>query len=206
MDGKKMIELMGLYQEYSEEAGSDDIADFSIWLNRRLNTHPISSTKTGDDNRMIVWLTHRLSKLFRWYAKNTLKANGLTSMDEYFFLISINRLGNPSKTEVYADTITELNTGTQMMKRLINAGLIDELTDIEDKRIKRVKLTAKGKKTRENFFQQTVPDLKLKTGNLSDTEKKELIRVLAYLEKFHSNIYFKDATLSFEELAEKHLI
>ena len=97
---------------------------------------------------MIVWLTHRLSKLFRWYAKDTLKANGLTSMDEYFFLISINRLGNPSKTEVYADTITELNTGTQMMKRLIDAGLIEELTDKDDKRVKRVKLTFKGKKTR----------------------------------------------------------
>ena len=65
-----------------------------------------------------------------------------------FFLISINRLGNPSKTEVYADTITELNTGTQMMKRLIDAGLIEELTDKDDKRVKRVKLTFKGKKTR----------------------------------------------------------
>ncbi len=206
MEGKKMIGLMELYQKFCEETRSDDYSEFSIWLNRHFSTPPAPSSKTADDNRMIVWLTHRLSKLFRWYAKDTLKANGLTSMDEYFFLISINRLGNPSKTEVYADTITEINTGTQMMKRLIEAGLIAELTDKKDKRIKRVMLTAKGKKTRENFFQQTIPDLKLKTGNLSDTEKKEVIRVLAYLEKFHSNIYFNDFDLSFEEMIKKHLL
>ena len=201
-----MIELLSFFQEYYEETGSNDIGEFSVWLNRHFNSHPIKSTQTGDDNRMIVWLTHRLSKLFRWYAKDTLKANGLTSMEEYFFLISINRLDNPSKTEVYADTITELNTGTQMMKRLIDAGLIEELTDKDDKRVKRVKLTSKGKKTRENFFQQTIPDLKLKMGNLSDTEKKEVIRVLAYLEKFHSNIYFNDGHMSYEDIADKHLL
>ena len=161
---------------------------------------------TGDDNRMLVWLTHRLSKMFRWYAKETLQANGLTSMDEYFFLISINKIGTPSKTKEYADTITEINTGTQMMKRMIDAGLIEEVTDKQDKRVRRVKLTAKGKRTRENFFQQSVSDLKLKSGNLSETEKKELIRLLAYLEKFHTNIYFNDSGLSFEEMIEKHLL
>ncbi len=116
------------------------------------------------------------------------------------------RLGNPSKTAVYADTITELNTGTQMMKRLIDAVLIEELTDKVDKRVKRVKLTSKGKKTKANFFQQTIPDLKLKMGNLSETEKKEAIRLLAYLEKFHSNIYFNDGHLSYEDIAAKHLL
>ena len=86
------------------------------------------------------------------------------------------------------------------------AELIEEHADKKDKRIRRVKLTAKGKKTRENFFQQTIPDLKLKAGNLSAPEKKELIRVLAYLEKFHSNIYFNDGNLSYEQLAGKHLL
>ena len=206
MDGKKVIEVVNLFAEFHNETGSDNVSAFSVWLNRRLNAHPAGVGNTGDDNRMLVWLTHRLSKMFRWYAKETLQANGLTSMDEYFFLISINKIGTPSKTKVYADTITEINTGTQMMKRMIDAGLIEEVTDKQDKRVRRVKLTAKGKRTRENFFQQSVSDLKLKSGNLSETEKKELIRLLAYLEKFHTNIYFNDSGLSFEEMIEKHLL
>ena len=206
MDGKKVIEVVNLFAEFHNETGSDNVSAFSVWLNRRLNAHPAGVANTGDDNRMLVWLTHRLSKMFRWYAKETLQANGLTSMDEYFFLISINKIGTPSKTKVYADTITEINTGTQMMKRMIDAGLIEEVTDKQDKRVRRVKLTAKGKRTRENFFQQSVSDLKLKSGNLSETEKKELIRLLAYLEKFHTNIYLNDSGLSFEEMIEKHLL
>lgn len=206
MDTPQLIELIQHFDTFQQETGSSSLQEFSVWLNRITNRHPAKATNSGNDNRMIVWLTHRLSKLFRWYAKGTLHANGLTSMDEYFFLISINRLGTPSKTEVYADTITELNTGTQMMKRLIDAGLIEEVIDKKDKRVRRVKLTPKGKKTRENFFNQTVEDLKLKAGNISATEKQELIRLLAYLEQFHSNIYFNDAHLSVEELAAKHLL
>ena len=206
MDGKKVIEVVNIFAEFHNETGSDNVSAFSVWLNRRLNANPAGVANTGDDNRMLVWLTHRLSKMFRWYAKETLQANGLTSMDEYFFLISINKIGTTSKTKVYADTITEINTGTQMMKRMIDAGLIEEVTDKQDKRVRRVKLTSKGKRTRENFFQQSVSDLKLKSGNLSETEKKELIRLLAYLEKFHTNIYLNDSGLSFEEMIEKHLL
>ena len=93
-----------------------------------------------------------------------------------------------------------------MMKRMIEAGLVEESTDKMDKRVHRVKLTAKGRRIKDNFFQQSVSDLKLKSGNLSQTEKEELIRLLAYLEKFHANIYFNDSGLSFEEMIEKHLL
>jgi DNA-binding MarR family transcriptional regulator len=206
MDGKKVIEVVNLFAQFNKETGSDNVTEFSVWLNRRLNAHPTGENTNVDENRMLVWLTHRLSKIFRWYAKETLQANGLNSMEEYFFLVSISKLGFPSKTELYADTITEMNTGTQMMKRMIEAGLIEEFTDNQDKRVHRVKLTEKGKAIKENFFQQSLSDLKLKSGNLADHEKKELIRLLSYLEKFHSHIYFNDSSLSFEEMIEKHLL
>ncbi|MBC7889784.1 MAG: winged helix-turn-helix transcriptional regulator [Ferruginibacter sp.] len=206
MKGQKVIEVVNLFGEFHSETGSDNVSAFSIWLNRRLKAHPVEVANTGNDNRTLVWLIHRLSKMFRWYAKDILQANGISSIDEYFFLISINKIGTPSKTEVYADTITEINTGTQMMKRMIRAGLIEETADRQDKRVHRVKLTPKGKKTWENFFQQSVSDLKLKAGNLSETEKKELIRLLTYLEKFHTDIYFNDSGLSVEEMIGKHLL
>jgi DNA-binding MarR family transcriptional regulator len=205
MNGKKIVEVVNLFEAFYKETGSDDISKFSVWLNRRLNAHSSNNDTTDDDNRMLVWLIHRLSKLFRWYAKDTLQENGLNSMDEYFFLISINKLGCPSKTEVYADTITEINTGTQMMKRMIAAGLIEEFTDKKDRRVRRVKLTTKGKRTKENFLQKSTLDLKLKSGNLFKKEKKELLYILAYLEKFHANIYFYDASLSFDEIIKKNL-
>jgi len=82
--------------------------------------------------------------------------------------VSLNTWGSAAKNEFYSDSITELTTGTQMMKRLIEIGMIKEVADEKDRRVRRVELTDKGKKTRENIFEKSKPDLILKAGNLSE--------------------------------------
>lgn len=207
MRGKKVVELVNLFEVFYSETGSDDMKVFSVWLNRKLQEPENQKSKgetISNDNRFIVWNIHRLSKYFRWYSKGILNANGLSSMDEYFFLVSINNRGTPAKNEVYKDTISELTTGTQMMKRLIDIGMIKEVVDKNDKRVKRVALTPKGNRTRENILEQSKPDLLLKAGNLSESEKKQLKSSLTYLEKFHSEIYLNDSDKSIEDILRKY--
>lgn len=207
MEGKKVVELVNLFEAFHNETGSDDFKAFSVWLNRRLHEPDKQKAKgvtNVEDNRFIVWNIHRLSKYFRWYAKSFLNANDLNSMDEYFFLVSINNRGTPAKNEVYKDTISELTTGTQMMKRLIEIGMVKEIVDKKDKRIKRVELTAKGKRTRENILEQSKKDLLLKAGNLSEEEKIQLKSSLTYLEKFHGEIYQNDGDKSIDEILSKY--
>ena len=207
MEGKKVVELVNLFEAFHNETGSDDVKEFSVWLNRRIHEPDKQKGKGNinvEDNRFIVWNIHRLSKYFRWYAKSFLNANGLNSMDEYFFLVSINNRGTPAKNEVYKDTISELTTGTQMMKRLIEIGMVKEIVDKKDKRIKRVELTAKGERTRENVLEQSKKDLLLKAGNLSEEEKIQLKSSLTYLEKFHGEIYQNDGGKSIDEILSKY--
>jgi DNA-binding MarR family transcriptional regulator len=207
MEGKKVVELVNLFEAFHNETGSDDVKEFSVWLNRRIHEPDKQKGKGNinvEDNRFIVWNIHRLSKYFRWYAKSFLNANGLNSMDEYFFLVSIYNRGTPAKNEVYKDTISELTTGTQMMKRLIEIGMVKEIVDKKDKRIKRVELTAKGKRTRENVLEQSKKDLLLKAGNLSEEEKAQLKSSLTYLEKFHGEIYQNDGDKSIDEILSKY--
>lgn len=207
MQGTKVVELVNLFETFNNETKSDDIKEFSVWLNRKQFESEKPTAKINDDsedNRFIVWNIHRLSKYFRWYAKSFLNANGLNSMDEYFFLVSINKRISPAKNEVYKDTISELTTGAQMMKRLIEIGMVKEVVDKKDKRIRRVELTAKGKKTRENILEQSKKDLLIKAGNLTKDEKKQLKSYLTYLEKFHGEIYQNDADKSIDELLKKY--
>lgn len=207
MQGKKVVALVNYFEQFHAETGKDDIKEFSVWLNRNLHGPETSQNKNNssiEDNRLMVWNIHRLSKYFRWHAKSVLNANGLSSMDEYFFLVSILKRGTPAKNEVYKDTISELTTGTQMMKRLIEIGMVKEVVDKNDKRIKRVELTAKGKRTRENIFEQSKKDLQLKAGNLSVAEKKQLKSSLSYLEKFHTEIYQQDGDISLDEILKKY--
>lgn len=207
MEGKNIVDLVNLYQEFSEQHGGDDLGAFSVWLNRRLYEREfpeIHRQPDPEENRFIVYHIHRLSKYFRWYAKGFLNRNGLNSMDEYFFLVSIHHRKTPSKNEVYRDTITEVTTGAQMMKRLVEIGMIKELTDGKDKRIKRVKLTAKGQKTRLRIFEQSKRDLLFKAGNLNAAERHSLKESLVYLEKFHGDIYHHDYHSSTEEILKKY--
>jgi DNA-binding MarR family transcriptional regulator len=207
MEGKKVVELVNLFEAFHVETGSDDIKEFSVWLNRRMyepDKQKAKGVNNVEDNRFIVWNIHRLSKYFRWYAKSFLNVNGLNSMDEYFFLVSIYNRGTPAKNEVYKDTISELTTGTQMMKRLIQIGMVKEVVDKKDKRIKRVELTAKGKRTRENILEQSKKDLLLKAGNLSEEEKIQLKSSMTYLEKFHGEIYQNDGDKSIDEILSKY--
>jgi DNA-binding MarR family transcriptional regulator len=207
MQGKKVIDLVNLFEAFHAETASDDIKEFSVWLNRRmheLKKQKVKGNTNIADNRFIVWNIHRLSKYFRWFAKGFLNENGLNSMDEYFFLVSIYNRGTPAKNEVYRDTISELTTGTQMMKRLIEIGMVKEILDKKDKRIKRVELTTKGKRTRENILEQSKKDLLLKAGNLSEEEKKQLKSSLTYLEKFHNEIYQNDSDKSIDEILKKY--
>jgi DNA-binding MarR family transcriptional regulator len=207
MEGKKVVELVNLFEAFHNETGSDDIKEFSVWLNRRMyepEKQKVRGNTNVEDNRFIVWNIHRLSKYFRWYAKSFLNANGLNSIDEYFFLVSIHNRGTPAKNQVYKDTISELTTGTQMMKRLIEIGMVNEIVDNKDKRIKRVELTTKGKITRENVLEQSKKDLLLKAGNLSEEEKIQFKSTLTYLEKFHGEIYQNDGDMSIDEILSKY--
>lgn len=208
MDGKTVIELIKYYDEFLANNENADFKQFGIWLHKKTNPVKLNTPAIfkKDDNRYIVWLVNRLSKYFRFYAKRVLNANGLSSMDEYYFLISISKLGIPAKNEVYKDTITEINTGTQIMKRLIDMGLIEEIPDENDKRIRRVKITEKGLLVKENIYYQSTEDLKVKTGNLDSEEKKQTIKHLAYLEKFHNDIYMVDNDKSIEFLLKKYIL
>jgi len=52
----------------------------------------------------------------------------------------------PRKTEVIYSMLLELSSGTDMLKRLSKKGFISEYDDEEDKRSKRVMLTAQGER------------------------------------------------------------
>ena len=167
MDGLKVVELVCLFQMYHSEAGNDNLKGFSSWLAK--NVDNISDEDSIDEellNKMILDSIIRISKFVKLYNKEVFQNHIIKSIDEYKFLLTVDILDNPAKSDVYLDTITELTTGSKIMKRLITLGLIKETEDKLDKRIKRVKLTTKGKNELEVI------------KNIIDTNNNQ---VLAYL-------------------------
>src|SRR6202008_4142840 len=83
-----------------------------------------------------------------------LKGTDLNQIEEFGILATIRQEKNPKKTEVIYANLFELSSGTDMLNRMKKRGLIKEYNDTEDKRSKRIELTAKGEKALAECFVQ----------------------------------------------------
>lgn len=191
MDGVKIVELVCLYHQFFIETGSDDLKKFNAWMSQNAivasSEEPSISEK--DKNSHILTLLYRLSKFTRLYNKNFFQEFNVKTIEEYYFLNSIRKLGSPAKSEVYLHNVVETTTGTKILKRLIDMKLVKELDDRLDKRIKRVKLTHKGETEIENLeasFSHMDEEL---LGYLSPESKEGMLNALFEINNYHTELY-----------------
>ena len=203
------ISLLKELQIFTEETGSEDMALFAEWLHERYNGKAaVSEGPTGSEagavEREIGYLLGRIARYSRYYAKVAFEDLPINTIEEFWFLNVAFHAENPSKTEIYESTITELATGTQMMRRLVSLKLLKEHQDRKDKRVRRVHLTALGKKVRNKAFQILGTESMLKVGNLSSDDRLELLATLRYLDGFHRKIHTRAGELSLTELLDEY--
>lgn len=80
----------------------------------------------------------------------------------------------------------------QIINRLIHLGWIEQRESTTDKRSKVISITQKGLTALENQMNKIRTATTVVTGNLSENEKMELIRLLHKLDDFHQQIYEKN--------------
>ncbi len=174
-----------------------------------IRTAPASNNATiphqpTDADGMISILLGRMGRYAKLYTKKALDGHSLASLDEFVLLAAITQYertnGEPTKSEVYAATLTEVTTGSEIMRRLDKAGLVEECADTKDKRMKRVRLTPHGKEVFFQAAQQMGEASHIVAGTLSAPQKAELIHLLTLLDTFHSAIYTGHRMEPFDKL------
>ena len=88
--------------------------------------------------------------------------------------------------------VHEKPTGMQIINRLIAQGWIDQKNSDSDKRSKVIKISNSGNIALENQMSKIRTASEIVTGNLTQNEKLELIRLLTKLNDFHQPIYEKN--------------
>lgn len=154
----------------------------------------------------IAALLGRMNRFSVFYTKKAFQGLPISSATEFGILAGIQTLGNPRKTDVINFNLLEKTTGTELIKRMIQDGLVSETDDDDDKRSKRVRLTEKGEHLAEEAVKRLWEMSEVVTGNLSDKQKEELAEMLNELEDFHANIYFHQAELSVEEIVKRNVL
>jgi DNA-binding MarR family transcriptional regulator len=201
----KTIELVNLWGEFEEKHPTGSIDDFCRHHLAQQQQQKIKGTLVGGvvpslSDALLLKIIGRIHKLNMNYANMALKDTDLNQIEEFGILQTIKQEKNPKKTEIIYANLFELSSGTDMLNRLKNRGLIKEYDDQEDKRSKRIELTAKGEKVVEECKIKILKNATMIMSDLTNDDKELCIQLLKNIEIKFSGLWQKHKGKEFDEV------
>jgi DNA-binding MarR family transcriptional regulator len=191
----------GTFEEQHPEATLEDFFRYQL---SAPGTAQQEETEPGqlvpDINGRLMILLRRIGKYHIFYSNKALEGTGLDQIEEFGILVTIHNQVNPIKSEAIYNNVIELSSGTNMLIRLKKRGLINEYADKDDKRVKRLQLTAKGKETLQKAKVLVLQVAKLMLDNLSDDDKQLCLQLLAPVQDRFAGLVQKQKNKTFEEI------
>lgn len=209
-DISESIVLLEHFDEFRKLYPSGSLLDFSVWLNEQLDSKkadtqdfladmPFAFPAT-DITEYIGWIWGRLLKFTAVWEKKAFEDLTLNSIDEFGLLMYIQTQGSLSKSKIAEVSLMEKTTCFEMLKRLVQRGLIVEKVNSIDKREKLLSLSPLGQKELFGCFQRVKEVSDWLVKRLSEAEKVQLLTLLIKLDKFHENELSKKKDQSWSNL------
>lgn len=148
----------------------------------------------------LMRLIGRIFKVHTIYTTAALEGTGISNIDEYALLNTITQLQDPRKTEVIYTALQELSTGTDKLNRLKKLGYLTEHEDKEDKRSKRLKITAKGEKVLELCRKRISRLAVMMLHEVPEEDKLLCLQLLGGVETRFTDIWQSHKGKSFDEI------
>lgn len=199
------IDLVNQWGAFEQKHPKGSIEDFCRYYLAQQQQRKTKGTLVGGvvpafNDGLLMKIIGRISKLNMAYANIALKGTDLKQIEEFGILQTVKKEKNPKKTEVIYANLFELSSGTDMLNRLKNRGLIKEYGDKEDKRSKRIELTAKGEKVSEICSANIFKNATMLMNDLDEDDKELCIQLLKNVEIKFSALWQKHKGKKFEEI------
>lgn len=193
-------------EDYTAQSETSDKNGFLAYLNRKyqasiadIEEAPEETKRdavrlmeeNADQGAILAFHLHRLGKYAKYYIKESFKGSALLTADDFGFLAAIIEHKEISKTELISYNLHEVPSGMEVIRRLINRGLVKERVNRDDRRIKILSHTEKGL---HEFLAATArmqEIAKIITGDLSKEELTLLNGTLRRLDYYHELIHRK---------------
>lgn len=200
MNYNLLHDVMDLIQEFeiSNEGRYEHSVDgFKNWISAS-NQHTDSELDwEGKENgrsaeSVINTLIVHMNRYAKSYSKSAILGSDFSTQEDFIYLINLKAFGEMSKMELIKKNVHEKPVGMQIINRLISQGWIEQSNSLIDKRSKVICITSKGLLALENQMSKIRKATEIVTGDLTHSEKMELIRLLNKLNDFHQPIYDKN--------------
>jgi len=200
----ELVNLWGAFEQNHPDGTIDDFCRHFLAKHRQLKiTGPLVGGVVPPINEgLLLKIIGRIHKLNVNYANIALAGTDLNQIEEFGIMLTIRQEKNPKKTEVIYANLFELSSGTDMLARMIKRGLIKEYNDREDKRSKRIELTAKGEKAIEASFPRIKKMAMMMMHDLSNEDMELCIQLLKNVEIKFSALWQRHKGKKLEEIYE----
>ena len=192
-------DVLDLVQEFEIETNNNNhfetsVEGFKNWISTNNNTIVNEPNWEGKENgrsaeSVINTLIVHLNRYAKSYSKSAIVGSNFSTQEDFIYLINLKAFGEMSKMDLIKKNVHEKPVGMQIINRLINQGWIEQRKSKTDKRSKVISISETGLQALGNQMDKIRQATSIVTGNLSQNEKMELIRLLNKLDDFHQPIY-----------------
>jgi len=202
----ELVKRWGAYEERHPDASIEDFYrhELAKVLPPQNNIAPKGELRP-DLNGQLVILLRRIGKFHIAYSNKALEGTGLNQMEEFGIMVTIYNQKNPIKSEAIFNNIMELSSGSNMLIRMKKQGLVNEYADEQDKRVKRLKLTAKGEATLLKAKGLVLKVARMMVNDLTDEDKRLCIQLLQPIDKRFTGLFLKQRNKPFEDIYEENI-
>ena len=204
-------DVLDLVQEFEIETNNNNhfetsVEGFKNWISTNNNTIVNEPNWEGKENgrsaeSVINTLIVHMNRYAKSYSKSAIVGSDFSTQEDFIYLINLKAFGEMSKMDLIKKNVHEKPVGMQIINRLINQGWIEQRNSKTDKRSKVISISETGLQALRNQMDKIRQATSIVTGNLSQKEKMELIRLLNKLDDFHQQIY--DKNIDTENLLEE---
>jgi len=204
-------DVLDLVQEFEIETNNNNhfetsVEGFKNWISTNNNTIVNEPNWEGKENgrsaeSVINTMIVHLNRYAKSYSKSAIFGSNFSTQEDFIYLINLKAFGEMSKMDLIKKNVHEKPVGMQIINRLINQGWIEQRNSKTDKRSKVLSISQTGLQALGNQMDKIRQATSIVTGNLSQKEKMELIRLLNKLDDFHQEIY--DKNIDTENLLEE---
>ncbi|RKR82954.1 DNA-binding MarR family transcriptional regulator [Mucilaginibacter gracilis] len=214
---KLIHQLINLVEQLEAESQAEELSiqDFAGFLLSKVGDSTGSfvnnEVRFGDNDTDALAIAYKLdnnigrlfvfmSRYAKSYIKKALEGTPLQTGEDFTALAILLTHDNLSKSELISYNLQEKTSGTEVIRRLISAGLVKQWDDLKDKRSKHIAITTEGKELLYRVFVDMDNVGKMITGKLTIAEKFTLQYLLQKLENFHLEHYEKKTILTKADL------
>ena len=208
----QLVELVNLWDAYeTENSGNASISDFCrLYLQKQKDEPIVSDHLDSSVSTEMLPPINQLGKIFgrlgRFggvYFKKALDSLEISTLNDMHYLNALQGKESIRKSELIQMNISDFTTGIEVINRLLKRGFVEEISDLEDKRSKRIRITDKGQVMRKEMILRLSKLSEFVFGALSEDERDILLQLYKKLDLYHTSIYKDFQGLSFEEIVEK---